>query len=83
MKPLMGCGHAANATRADGSPVCVICLGIVAGADTVVTAPSLEGRVARCWDCSRTVPSSTDLPFFEHRPDEAEDRYYSGCRGWD
>ena len=30
-----------------------------------------------------TVPSSSDLWFFEHRPDEEYDLYYCGCWGWD
>lgn len=29
------------------------------------------------------APSSTDLPFFSHRPDSAHDAYYCGCYGWD
>ena len=29
------------------------------------------------------APSSTELPFFEHRPDQAMDAYYCGCFGWD
>lgn len=27
-------------------------------------------------------PSSTSLPFFEHRPDEEHDKHYCGCFGW-
>ena len=29
------------------------------------------------------APSSTDLPFFEHKPNEPFDRYYCGCFGWE
>ncbi len=29
------------------------------------------------------APSSTDLPFFEHKPDEEYDAYFCGCMGWD
>ena len=66
MKPMMECGHAANATDGDGKPCCVICAGIHARSSTPVAAPDLTGRSARC-TCGRTVPSSTDLAFFEFR----------------
>ena len=49
--PMMGCGHAANATynSPDGDlPCCVICAGIVPGAYEVVDKPDLTGRKARC-----------------------------------
>lgn len=83
MTAMMKCGHAANATRGDGSPVCVICIGIIDGADVVdETPPSLEGRMAKCGSCSATVPSAVDLPFFKHLPGFGFDSYYSGCRGW-
>jgi hypothetical protein len=29
------------------------------------------------------APSSSKLPFFEHKPNEPMDRYYCGCYGWD
>jgi hypothetical protein len=32
---------------------------------------------------SDPVPSSPNLPFFQHRPDQEEDLYYCGCFGWD
>ena len=82
-QPMMRCGHAANAVK-DGLPVCVICYGIVAGADEIDTnPPDLTGRVARCTSCGRTAPSSTALAFFEHRPTSDLDSFYDGCRGWD
>ncbi len=28
------------------------------------------------------APSSLDLPFFEHRPNEEYDRFFCGCMGW-
>jgi hypothetical protein len=85
MKPLMKCGHAANATRSDGKEVCVICFGINDGYDQVADAPDLTGRTAKCayLTCKSRQPSSTDLAFFEHKPEKAEDVYYCGCRGWD
>lgn len=29
------------------------------------------------------TPSGPGLAFFEHRPEQAEDRFYCGCWGWD
>jgi hypothetical protein len=83
--PLMKCGHSANSTDTKGNPVCVICIGIVAGADEIVKEPpSLEGRFARCsYGDHAKVPSSYDLAFFEYRPEREEDTYYCGCYGWD
>jgi len=83
---LMRCGHAANAVREDGSPVCVICVGIVEGADQIVPEekqPDLTNRYAMCVYCTATVSSNLDLPFFEFKPTDYYDRYYCGCRGWD
>lgn len=83
-KPLMKCGHTANAQTSDGKPVCIICLGIVAGADEIADVqPDLTGRIARCNYGDSTTPSSFNLPFFEYRPDRTEDAYYCGCWGWD
>ena len=84
-KPLMKCGHSANATNQDGNPVCAICIGIDAGATVVDEAPpSLIGRVAQCPYCRNKRPSSFDLAFFEYREGRHEfDSYYCGCRGWD
>jgi hypothetical protein len=86
---MMQCGHAANATVKDketgeSKPCCVICAGISAGWDVVATSPpDLSGRKAKCSYCNRTRDSAISLAFFEHRPDEAFDDYYCGCRGWD
>jgi hypothetical protein len=86
--PLMKCGHAANGVH-KGHPVCVACFGIVDGADVVDTyEPQLQGRKAQCVYGGKEghpgseVDSSTRLAFFEHRPNEATDRYYCGCFGW-
>jgi hypothetical protein len=29
------------------------------------------------------APSSPNLPFFEHKPDQPHDTFYCGCLGWD
>ena len=81
--PMMQCGHAANGFKGD-DPVCVSCFGIIAGADQIAPDVDLTGRTARC-ACGDTAPSSTSLPFFEHRPDGATgmDGFYCGHAGWD
>lgn len=43
---------------------------------------SREGPCGR-GACLCEKPSSPSLPFFESRPDQASDRHYCGCRGWD
>ena len=49
-KPMMKCGHAANAVTADGKPSCVICAGIHPGHNIVDDAPpDLSTRTARCF----------------------------------
>jgi hypothetical protein len=84
VKPMMKCGHAANATDSKGNPVCVICIGIDPGAEIVdESPPNLEGRTARCVYCSCEEPSSPNLPFFEYNPKGEKDTFYCGCRGWD
>ena len=91
-KPMMKCGHAANATS-HGSPVCAICAGLTLDAEIIVDTPDLTGRQARC-GCGRLVSSSVDLAFFEYlgpgsgsavktRGPQQYDRFYCGCRGWD
>lgn len=48
-KPMMKCGHAANATNSQGKPSCVICVGIHAGAEEIDGFPPvLKDRLARC-----------------------------------
>lgn len=84
--PMMACGHAANATDAEGKPVCAICIGIVEGADVIAETPNLDGRMARCsyyYTCKHERTSNINLPFFSHRPDKEHDEYYCGCHGWD
>jgi hypothetical protein len=70
--PMMRCGHQANAVTGTGAPTCVICAGIVPGADEV--AAPLDGllkeREARC-SCGALRPSTDaltgGLAFFEYR----------------
>jgi hypothetical protein len=63
-KPMMVCGHVANAVDSKGSPCCVICIGIFPGAETVANTPDLTYRIAQC-TCGAKVPSATNLAFFE------------------
>ena len=82
--PMMKCGHAANSI-CEGKPSCVICHGIVSGWNEIdESPPDLTDRIAKCGyrDCQKQVPSSPDLAFFEHKPEEEYDNYYCGCKGW-
>lgn len=91
-KPMMICGHAANAIS-DGKPACAIC-GCFEVSDKVI---DLTDRKARCsyygrtikirgrepFVCKSEVSSRITLPFFEHKPESEHDGYYCGCWGWD
>lgn len=79
---LLACGHSANAVAPDGAPCCAICFGLAAGASTIVDAPDLSGRTARC-DCGHSESSRLDLAFFRHWPDRDLDSFYCGHAGWD
>jgi len=97
-KPIMQCGHTANALlqfpnsealqketddMRENIPVHVCVI-----CDTKITTEksSLEGRKARCSGCKREDKSETDsrwnLPFFKHKPNSEFDEYYCGCWGW-
>lgn len=88
-KPMMKCGHAANATTTNSIgetiPTCAICVGITPNALIVDNnPPNLENRIAKCAYCKNMQPSNpNELPFFEYRPNQKYDLYYCGCRGWD
>ena len=77
--PLMKCGHKATTFIHDKIPYCVICDCKEVSEDK----PKLEGRMAVCCDCGRTVPSDENLPFFKNKPHSEHDSYYCGCYGWD
>ena len=78
-KPLMKCGHTANAETSDGKPCCVIC----ACFELAEKQPSLQGRKAKCSYCGKIVDSNYNLPFFEYKQEQEYDSYYCGCRGWE
>ena len=87
-KPMMKCGHAANARDlTTNDPVCVICTGIDPGARVVESEPpSLECRTMRCHyrpEGHADKPSSRNGAFFAYRPEQKMDDYYCGCSGWD
>ena len=91
-KPLMKCGHVANATTdipdSDGSGkltihCCAVCIGLTKDAKIVGEQPDLTGRKAKCSYCDKVRDSSFDLPFFSYQPDKEFDNFYCGCMGWD
>ena len=65
-KVMFACGHVSNAVNSKGEPSCAICFGIQEGAETIVEAPNISKRKARC-ACGKTVKSDFNLPFFEFR----------------
>jgi hypothetical protein len=76
---LMKCGHVANET-------CPVCFPDPNSYTPVDEVPDLTGRLARCdyyISCSKELPSSLGLAFFEYRPNDTYDRFYCGCRGWE
>lgn len=81
-KPVMACGHRANATRTwpDGrqTDACVICAGDPQ-ADQVVEGPDLTARDAECSSCKKRVPSTKAVAFFEYRGPGAPIAYET-CR---
>lgn len=77
-KPLMKCGHTANATTANNEPCCAIC-----GCYEISERPKLDGRKAKCCFCGNIVNSDYNLPFFEYRAKKEYDLYYDGCGGWE
>lgn len=79
-KPLMTCGHVANAVdAATHEPCCVICN----CHEIMQDKPDLTNRVAKCSTCGHITKSDFSLPFFEYRPNLQTDTYYCGCYGWD
>ena len=91
-KPMMKCGHVANAVTADNQPACAIC----GCTELSEQETDLTGRKARCVyygrrffhqgrmvTCTSEDKSSTSLPFFAHKPESDYDEYYCGCCGWD
>lgn len=78
----MACGCSASGTLSiNGAPAVVGC-GLHSCTE-VVESPALTGRTATCsYGNHGATPSSTELAFFEHQPNQLHDRYYCGCRGW-
>jgi hypothetical protein len=67
MKPMMKCGHTANAIKMqkDGPsiPACAIC----SCYEIAEEVPNLEGREAKCGCCGHKKPSDFNLAFFEYK----------------
>lgn len=77
--PIMACGHAANALTSDGHPICVICSGMTPTASIVAeNQPDLSARMALC-ECGASMPSDSDLAFFEYRGDKRVTGTCSRC----
>lgn len=66
-KPMMLCGHAANATHDGGKPCCAICAPCAESFKIAPDLPDLTGRMARCAYGCKEVPSKPSLAFFEYR----------------
>jgi len=81
-KPMMKCGHRANATNGQGKDCCVICAPSKESS-IVVDEPDLSKRKCICPQCKTIVPSNKAIAFFEYKPDKEMDTHYDGCRGWD
>jgi hypothetical protein len=77
-KPMMMCGHAANAITSNDLPCCVICAPDPKSMKVSEYAPNLEGRMARC-SCKKLESSSTTLAFFEFRGD-GSDQALRSCK---
>ncbi len=78
-RPLMKCGHIANAYDKDNKPCCAICNCF----EIAESKPNIQGRKAKCRQCGRITDSDYNLPFFEYRKNSEYDSYYCGCYGWD
>jgi hypothetical protein len=65
-KPMMMCGHAANATS-NGKPSCAICIGDPRAITVNLAEIDLTGRKAKCY-CGKTTESNLNrCAFFEHK----------------
>jgi hypothetical protein len=104
-KPMMRCGHAANAIDGNGKDCCVICAPDPSAYEVVEV--DLSDRKARCEYYGETIGykgscdypksvrtedkvcrceanSTSNLPFFNSKPDKEFDSFYCGCAfGWD
>jgi hypothetical protein len=99
MKPMMMCGHAANGSGANGPICVICAGTDPGATMIDTRPLNLDGREARCHyvragkygassgearaDRHGYAASSTDLPFFESKPNQEFDEYYCGCWGWD
>lgn len=79
-RPVMKCGHVANAT-CEGKPCCIICMPNKDAFIVMEEESNYDGRSARCTECGKIVNSNENLAFFKHTSSEF-DEYYCGCKGW-
>lgn len=76
-KPLMKCGHAANAKTDDGEWICALCVGDSRATEKLPPEwmPDLDGREAVCLVCGENQPSSLDLRLYQYRPHANRDTF--------
>lgn len=95
-KPLMECGHVANAyallpvneeytdqmqNSRNGKIYVHSC--VICDSDVIAEDQTMpDDRKAKCSLCGKVVDSSYDLAFFKYQPDKEYDDYYCGCEGW-
>ena len=68
MKPMMKCGHAANAVDKDGNPCCAICAGFTPNAFIVDdSAPDLTGRrITTCHKLPKALSNTGSTTLSEY-----------------
>lgn len=96
-KPLMECGHTAQAityipnsdalmeeTGDERNNIPIHCCVICDCRISVEgdKRPILEGRKAKCDMCKNKTDSRYTLAFFKHCPEKEYDKFYCGCQGW-
>lgn len=98
-RPMLRCGHSANAVDEKGNPSCAICC----TKEIDKNPPDLSARKARCtyfgsvpkgrnhesnYDCKRGQACLCERPSdtnlpFFHYTSKDFDEFYCGCWGWD
>ncbi len=73
------CGEVADEPNLSGRMARCSCYGMIVGRKNETWYPQMMNGNR----CGSIVPSSTDLPFFEYRPNFEFDKFYCGCQSWD
>lgn len=77
-KPILECGHSANATDGNGDPACAVHSAREGGTTIASATLDLADRFAKC-SCGATAKSSEGLAFFEYLG-ESSNRAKTSCR---